>query len=189
MARKSQYSRWRRVASQGVLCLVFAATLAAAAYLSRARQPEPVVLGPVRQFDQLEYRLPEGWSITTKLQKIPQLVVATERKEHGRKIGILQDPESRHTDAAGYLESQLGAEELQRPEPFRILNGRGVLVTEDPQLRGIYAAIVLPDGYGIIISLDGEGAYGPSSRKLLRDIIESIQRVPEASKEEALDTL
>jgi hypothetical protein len=40
---------------------------------------------------------------------------------------------------------------------------------------GLYAATVLPDGLSVTVQLYGEGAYGPSSRQLVRLVADNIK--------------
>jgi hypothetical protein len=195
MAKNSQYGRWRRAAMQAVLWVVFAATLALAGYVSHRRTASlaPQLAEPVT-FGELSVRLPAGWEPKERNAPPPAALIAHERDDEGRDLRQLwitrEKQETVRRGPGFYLESSLNLPDSDaRPESFDFLGGRGVLfvwrgiprgffIDEDlieglPE-PGLYACTVLRDGLTVTVQVRGEGAFGPSSRALLRKVADSM---------------
>jgi hypothetical protein len=202
MPKNAQYGRWRRAAMQAVMWVIFGGTLALASYVSHRRTAsldvaldEPTVVGDLR------VRLPKGWdrekpdkSQTQALQ--PQALVLRERDEEGRprrELWITQERQTeRQRGPAFYLETQLNVSDA-RPESFEFLGTRGVLFSwrgiphgedmeQDPEQidrypdPGLYACAVLRDGLTVTVQVRGGGAYGPTNRRLIRQVADTMKR-------------
>jgi hypothetical protein len=189
MAKAWQYSRGRRLALQGVMCLVLGASVGVAAYVQHLRRPPQVELGPVEEHGRLRYALPVGWKGVRELTiPVTVTVVAREPRKRGRSIRVAIMPTTRRLDADSLLslalQSQLPPDQL---EPISFLGEEGVLLeanTDDPSLSGLYAAVVTDDGTGVILSIRGEGAFGPSSRKLLKQVASTMTLAPPETETE-----
>ena len=195
MSKNSQYGRWRRAAMQAVLWLVFGGTLALAAYFGHRRTASQDALGEPMTFGALSLRLPAGWERQQRPGANPLALAARERDEEGRdrrQLWVTQEAQAdRQRGPALYLETTLSLPDTEsKPEPFDFLGGRGVLfvwrgvpreLRVPPNLverlpdPGLYACTVLRDGLTVTVQVRGEGAFGPSSRRLLRRVADSMK--------------
>jgi len=202
MAKNGQYGRWRSVALQGVVWLVFAATMGVAALIDHRRTGAlDVTLGEPRTFGRLVVRLPQGWELEGE-KGPPQAVVAKDydrQRRLRRTLKITQEVQSgRGLGPESYLENVIalpGLEQIPDVEPFSFLGqDDGALVAfmigeqrgarrRRPRLpnAGLYACTVLPDGLSVTLQLTGEGSYGPSSRQLVRVVADNMKLADEAS--------
>jgi hypothetical protein len=200
MPKNSQYGRWRRAAMQAVMWVVFGGTLALASYVSHRRTAaldvaldEPTIVGDVK------VRFPKGWeregrAAAAKAQ--PLAVVLREEDEEGRprrELWLTQERQTGKKRGPGfYLESQINVQDAQ-PERFDFLGTRGVLFrwqgaahgdpeegeADEPDQSpgpGLYACAVLPDGLTVTLQVRGAGAYGPTNRRLLRQVADTMRR-------------
>lgn len=210
MARNAQYGRWRQAALTVVLWLVFGASLGLAAFVSHRKNGAlDVSLGQPVEFGRLLVRLPRDWQVYGAATPRRTLVADDQDRQgrHRRSIRITQEQQgSRRKAAEYYLESLLGEEtSLNVPfemEPFPLLGqSDGVVCTfqglpstyeslegsvdlPDP---GVYAAVVLPDGLSVTVQVRGPGAYGPTSRRLLREVADGIRLADAAADKTARD--
>jgi hypothetical protein len=195
MAKTWQYGRWRGVALQVVMWLIFGSSLGLAAYIDHRRSGAlDVALAEPRTFGRLSVRLPKDWSVETRAGP-PQALVATHgrRRNERRTLRITQEqPGAGRQGPEDYLETIINIPNIQiEPEPFPFLGqDDAVLVPLRFSLRGrvpegvdlvgmpepgLYACAVLPDGLAVTVQVVGEGQYGPSSRRLLRRVADSIR--------------
>jgi hypothetical protein len=194
MAKNSQYGRWRRAVMQAVLWLVLGSTLALAGYVTHRRTtPLDVELAEPVTFGELSARLPRCWDRETATAgDSVSALVAQEPYEGDRQanrlrtVWITQDRPARKRTPAYYLETMFlssPSESDARIEPFSFLGGPGVLIAwrGRPQ-DGLYACTVLADGLTVTVQVRGDGAFGPSSRRLLRQVADAMKRVEATSK-------
>jgi hypothetical protein len=196
MAKNWQYGRWRIVALQGVMWLVFAASLGVAALIDHRRTAAlDVTLGEPRTFGRLVVRLPKGWALEGEAGP-PRAVVAKDYDRQGRlrrTLRITQEVQTgRGLGPESYLESIIqlpGIEQIPDVEPFPFLGqDDGALVAfmladsgESRRRRtrlanaGLFACTVLPDGLSVTLQLYGQGAYGPTSRGLVRLVADNMK--------------
>ena len=197
MAKTWQYGRWRDVALQVVMWLIFGSSLGLAAYIDHRRSGAlDVALAEPRTFGRLSVRLPKGWSVETTPSR-PQELVATHggrRRNERRVLRITQEQQgAQQQGPEAYLESNIPIPEGYPVEfePFPFLGqDDAVLMPLRFSLRrpipegieligvprpGLYASAVLPDGLAVTVQVVGEGQYGPSSRRLLRRVADSIR--------------
>src|SRR5687768_7614071 len=109
MARNWQYPRWRRVAMQGVMCLVLAGSVGLAAYVGHQRRPPVVTLGPAEVHGRLSFGVPVGWDVQEKILDARHSFIARD-KQAGRLLRIDQMPAGLRADPNSLL-----AEELRQP--------------------------------------------------------------------------
>ena len=198
MAKTWQYGRWRGVALQIVMWLIFGSSLGLAAYIDHRRSGSlgSVDLLEPRTFGRLSVRLPKGWAIEGEAGP-PQALVAKHFDRQGRERRTLritqeqQGPQRKGPEY--YLESIISPrfDIPVEPEPFPFLGqddavqmplrfslrGRvpeGVDLVGVPE-PGLYACAVMPDGLTVTVQVVGEGQYGPSSRRLLRTVADNIK--------------
>jgi len=158
-------------------------------------------MGPVTEHGILRYALPVGWQVTTERGAGVSNVTAEEPRQRGRTLEVIVVPRSPRRSNAPGLISALLRNQIEG-EPIDFLGEEGVLVEarlllpspddgEDgqtaarialsaAQVSGLYAAVVLRDGTGVAVSLRGESAFGPSSRKLIKEVVGAMQLVPNA---------
>jgi hypothetical protein len=196
MAKNSQYGRWQRVILQAVLWLVFGGTLALAAYVSHRRTARyEAELGEPVTFGALSVRLPKGWEGEEQSARgLKALIAAEYDEEHRpmRHLWVTQEKQALIKRGPGfYLENLLNLPSTDaKPDLFNFLGSRGVLLVwrgvpqdsdVDPDMverrppPGLYACTVLRDGLTVTLQLRGEGAVGPSGRRLLRTVADSIK--------------
>lgn len=198
MARNVQYGRWRKAALTAVLWLVFGASLALAAFISHRRNAAlGLALGEPQEFGRLIVRLPKNWQV--RREKDPRrAIVAEDYDRQGRfrrAVRITQEQQGpRRKGPEFYLESVLGEKtSLNIPyefEPFTFLGQsdgvvcafqglpsvyRGLDEAVELPDPGVYAANVLPDGLSVTVQVTGPGAFGPTSRQLLREVADGIK--------------
>jgi hypothetical protein len=203
MAKNSQYGRWQRVIMQAVLWVVFGGTLALAAFVSRKRTTslETPLAEPVT-FGALSLRLPEGWEREEKATVHVKGLIAQEYDEERRplrQLWVTQETQAVvKRGPSFYLENVLNLPDSDaKPEPFSFLGSRGVLIVwrgvpRDPSVDpdmverrpplGLYACSVLPDGLTVTLQVRGEGAFGPSSRQLIRRVADSMKVADSATR-------
>jgi hypothetical protein len=197
MAKNLQYGRLRAVALQVVMWLIFGASLGLAAYIDHRRSGSlDVELAEPRAVGRLVVRLPNGWELKEEGGP-PQALVAEELDRQGRLRRTLKITQEQQTGRVRgpeyYLESvvnPLGIEEIApEVEPFRFLGqddavlmamkigNTRALRRQMPAIpeAGVYACAVLPDGLTVTVQVMGDGAFGPSSRQLLRLVADSIK--------------
>jgi hypothetical protein len=58
---------------------------------------------------------------------------------------------------------------------FKINTRAARLMGVDLPDSGLYAGAVLPDGFTVTVQVSGDGAFGPSSRGLLRRVADTIR--------------
>ena len=114
---------------------------------------------------------------------------------------IVESKSPRPTEASGLISALLRSQ--LEGEPLDFLGQEGVLVearlmlpapdegddgqtamripSSAAQFSGLYAAVVLRDGTGVVVSLRGEGAIGPSSRKLIKQVVGGMQLLPSSA--------
>jgi hypothetical protein len=184
------------------MCLLLGLSVGAAAWMGQKRRQPGVVLGEVTQHGVLRYALPVGWEVDTK--GLPTELLAEELRPHGRLLRVLVERKhGRSTGAEGLIARRSGGP--QPGEPITMLGEEGLLVEaafrtrppgggkapggdeEEDQdsiaqfgtvMQGLVAAVVLDDGLGVTVSLEGEAAAGPTNRKLIMQVIATMQRVP-----------
>ena len=195
MAKTWQYGRLRVVALQVVMWSVLGASLGLAAYIDHRRSSQfNVTLGEPRAVGRLSLRLPKGWEIEGPAGT-PLAIAAKEFDPQGRqrlKITVTQEQQSgRRRGPQYYLEElvNLPDDEDFAPsiEPFGFLGqddaalasfkinsklARKILNLPD---AGLYACAVMPDGFTVTVQVSGDGAFGPSSRGLLRRVADTIK--------------
>jgi len=196
MPKNVQYGRLRRIALQVVLWVIFGSTLALAGYISHRRTaPLRAELGEPVAFGSLVLRPPKDWKLKKRTKSQPMALIARERDEDGRQRRELRVTQERQVQVkkgpAFYLETTLKLPDA-RPEPFEMLGARGALIEwrgfphnlpveledmledkfPDP---GLYACAVLRDGTTVTLQLRGQGAYGPTSFRLLRKVADSMK--------------
>ena len=197
MAKSWQYGRWRGVALQVVMWLIFGASLGLAAYIDHRRSGTlDVALLEPRTFGRISVRLPKGWDIEGEAGP-PQALAATHdgrRRNERRTVRITQEQQTpRRWGPEYYLDVLINPQGVfpTEAEPFPFLGqDDAVLVPLRFSLRGrvpdgvdlpgvpkpgLYACAVLPDGLTVTVQVVGEGAYGPSSRKLLRTVADNVR--------------
>ena len=197
MPKNAQYGRWRRVAMQVVLWVIFGGTLALAGYVSHRRAGSlnsdlaaPVTVG------RLKVRLPSGWErIKPPDSDTRQALVVQEHDEEGRQRRELWITQERQAQVKKgptyYLETEFKLRSA-RPEPFEFLGSRGTLITfrgipqeffgmelDDEIMQkfpdpGLYACTVLKDGLTVTVQVRGMGAYGPSNLRLIRRVADAM---------------
>ena len=197
MAKTWQYGRLRVVALQVVTWLVLAASLGLAAYIDHRRSGHfDVALGEPRTVGRLTVRVPKGWEVEEPAGT-PQAIVAKDYDPQGRvrrTLKITQEQQTgRRRGAQYYLEElvNLPDDEFFAPtiEAFPFLGQDDAVLAAfklpgqfrqfDPAFRlpdaGVYACAVLSDGYTVTVQVSGNGAFGPSSRALLRRVADAIK--------------
>jgi hypothetical protein len=194
MARNVQYGRWQKVGLNVAVWSVFAATLGMAYYLGRHRGAgADVTFGQPERFDALTVRLIANAHHHTEPGP-PRALVSEVYDDEGRlRRTVWVTCEQQGSRARGpdyYLESLLKVD--VDSEPFDLLGRRGVIFAwrgipehywfePDPEKlkslpkEGLYACAVLPDGLTVTVQVRGDGAYGPSSRQLLRAVADRIE--------------
>ena len=195
MAKTWQYGRWRGVALQAVMWLIFGSSLGLAAYIDHRRSGDlRIQLAEPQAVGRLIVRLPRGWEVEQESGP-PQAIVAEDFDPQGRRRRTLkitlEQQTGRKRGAQVYLESLLNFPDHPQvapaPEPFDFLGQSGVLmpqrfpaealeqITRDPADAGLYACVVLPDGYTVTLQLIGDRTYGPSGRALLGRVADGMR--------------
>lgn len=181
--------------------LTFGASLGLAAYIDHRRSGGlEVRLGKPIIDGRLMIRIPIEWEVdlAETVGGPPRMLVLKDDR-HGRlrrTVRITQEQQvGRAKSAEYYLAEMMNARRLTglEAQPFSMLGqDDGVLVPfkidysqlpysipetatlglPDP---GLYACVVLPDNFAVTLQVVGEGAYGPSSWKLLRTLADSIR--------------
>ena len=169
---------------QVTLCFVLLCTLGVAALVSHQRSKSlNVELGPPHQWGRLSMRLPLGWTVQDGHGFRWYETDCEEPKRSGRSLIIHQNI-GVTLRADIYLRSQLRTQ-ARSIEPFDFLGEHGYLVItanqRDPSnpsqvFPGALYACVVARELGVIVTLEGEGVDGPSGRKLLRQVTDSLQR-------------
>ena len=206
MAKNWQYGRLRVIALQGVTWLVFGASLGLAAYIDHRRSAHfGVTLGEQRTVGRVTVRLPKGWEVEGP-GGTPLAISAKDFDPQGRErltIKVTQEQQTgRKRGPQYYLEElvNLPDDEYLGPaiEPFRFLGQDDAVVALfrlpvstralrklSPEFNfpdpGLYACAVLPDGFTVTVQVSGDGAFGPSSRALLRRVADTIRLTDAAS--------
>ena len=197
MAKSWQYGRWRPVALQVVMWLIFASSLGLAAYIDHSRTAShDIVPGESRAFGRLTLRVPAGWDAREELTTPPSLVMENFDDQGRRRwtVAVTQEQQAsaRRKGPQYYLEDllDLPASASDQVEHFSMLGRpdaaliawRGMpeimQYLENPQgiaEPGVYACVVLPDGLSVTVQVRGDGAYGPTARRLLRKMAENIR--------------
>lgn len=201
MAKNWQYGRLRTVALQVVMWLTFGASLGLAAYIDHRRSGAlDVRLGEAIIDGRLAIRIPIDWEIDLRetIAGPPRTLVLKDFDGQGlrRTVRITQEQQvGRARSAEYYLAEMMNARRLRglEPQPFSMLGQNdGVLVPfkvdysrlpdSIPETAkfglpepGLYACVVLPDNFTVTLQVVGDGAYGPSSWKLLRTLADSIR--------------
>jgi hypothetical protein len=186
----------RVVVLQGVMWVILGASLGLAAFIDhRMTAALDVTVGEPRRFGPLVVRLPKGWELEGEAGP-PQAVIAKDYDRQGRlrrTLKVTQEVQTgRVLGPESYLENTVQLPEIEQipdVEPFGFLGqDEGALVAfmigdgrrghrGRPRLpdAGLYAATVLPDGLSVTVQLYGEGAYGPSSRALVRLVADNLK--------------
>jgi hypothetical protein len=202
MAKNWQHGRLRVVVLQVVMWVILGASLGLAAFIDHRKTAAlDVTLGEPRRFGALVVRLPKGWELEGETGP-PQAVVAKDYDRQGRlrrTLKVTQEVQTgRVLGPESYLENTVQLPEIEQipdVEPFGFLGqDEGALVAfmlgdsrrgrrSRPRLpdAGLYAATVLPDGLSVTVQLYGEGAYGPTSRHLVRLVADNLKLADGAS--------
>lgn len=203
MAKSWQYGRWRVMVLQLAMWVIFASSLGLAAYIDHRRSAALNVRpGETVQFGRLAVRVPAGWDSHEEAGPPLSLTMEdfdNEGPNRGRRqitIKVTQEQQSgpRKKGPAYYLETMLTLpSQLEVDvESYSMLGqSDGALVTwrglheyipnVDPSMAegfaepGVYACVLLPDGLTVTVQVRGEGAYGPTARRLLRKMADSIR--------------
>jgi hypothetical protein len=192
MANKWQYPRWRRATMQATMWVVFAATLAAAALVSKQRRGGGhVPLGEERN----GVRLPVGWQAQGRDPSDPSViarVIEPGVDGYGRSITVRVLQTRRPESALTFLHNRglpidlvpPGADATDAHEPPRrihIAGTQGYLTggpVPDPELglprRMYYATAVLPQRVVVLVTLDGLGPVQPDDLDMLERIASSV---------------
>jgi hypothetical protein len=197
MAKSWQYGRLRVVGLQVVTWLVFGASLGLAAWIDHRRSSQfDVGLGEQRTVGRLNLRLPKGWEVE-RPAGTPLAISAKDFDRQGRvrlTITVTQEQQTgRRRGPQYYLEElvNLPDDEYLAPaiEPMRFLGQDDAVLASfklntralrrlSPEFdlpdAGLYACAVLPDGFTVTVQVSGDGAFGPSSRALLRRVADTI---------------
>lgn len=189
MPRNWQYPRWRRAALQVALLVVLAAMTGAAAYVSHRRSVAlRAELGPPVRVGRLLVPVPEGWLVNVEANRIemadPAPLPGQGSSDQPRRIlTVIQAHQPDRALGPGQsLQRYLGLGNLSM-EPFPFLGRRGVLAEApryrgelDPRLPapGLYALSVQPDGLAVVLALHGDGAFGPTARRFLRQFADAL---------------
>ena len=188
------------------MCLLLGMSVGAAAWIGQKRRPPAVRLGPATEYGLLRFALPEGWEVETK--GLPSELLVEEPRPHRRTLRVtVERPHGRRTDADALIEVRSRGPEAGEPITFLGREGVLVEATfrkqrapgtgrapknDDEEMeqdldlaealgaiqRGLCAAVVLDDRLGVIVSLEGDAASGPTNRKLLEQFLATMQRVP-----------
>jgi hypothetical protein len=198
MAKSWQYGRWRPVALQVVMWLIFASSLGLAAYIDHRRTGTfDITPGEPVTFGRLVVRVPKGWESQEEAGSPHTLVMEDfdnpDRKRWTIQVTEEQQPPGRRRGAAHYLETVLAlpSQLSVHTEPYRMLgDNEGALIVwrglrdyiplanddvEGFPASGVYACAVLPDGLTVTVRVTGPGAYGPSARIALRKAADNIR--------------
>ena len=195
MSKSGQYTRVRRIVMQGVMLCVLGGTVALAALVSRRQAGElEVRLTKAVEVGHLRVWLPEDWEIEGPTEAEPGRfeVSASEGgpESSRRTITVLQ------FTASGKAEKVM--EKLAPPSPMRrkhsferfdFLGQRGVrdeAVTEivppdggEPRRYGrTYALAVMPQGWAVLVKVEGEMAFGPATRRVLEQVARKLELLP-----------
>jgi hypothetical protein len=184
------------------MCLLLGLSVGAAGWITQKRRPPAVITGEPRQYGMLRVAFPAGWGVTTR-KGLPFTVYAEEPTSHGRVLRVTVEHRrgNRRTDADGLIARR--SRGPQPGEPVTFLGEEGLLAEVrfqrepapgggggdddsdfDPAelfgrvSQGLLAGVVLEDGTGVLVSLEGESAVGPSNRKLIKRVLATMQRVP-----------
>ena len=201
MAKSWQYGRWRSVVLQVVMCGVFGASLGLAAFIDHRRSGSlDVQLGTPVTDGRLSVRLPVGWDVLIKQKgeaagPSPRALTVIDFDRQGRerrRLTVTQEEQAgRSRGAEYYLENLMSSRYLLplEPQPFSMLGEEGVLIPFKVDIRryvgrgapadlpepGLYACVVMPDGLAVTVQVRGDGAYGPSSHRLLRQVADTLR--------------
>jgi hypothetical protein len=236
MPKNSQYGRWRRLAMQAVMWVVFGGTLALAGFVSHRKTASlEVELAEPTTFGRLKVRLPKGWDRDRKAEKEfrsgpkpaspslspsqpesesrPLPLIVQERDEEGRLRRELWITQERQAEVkrgpAFYLETVFLTNVPTRAfdmktEPFNFLGSRGILIPWqglpkgllmeiDEELAerfppgGLYACTVLRDGLTVTVQVRGDGAVGPTNRRLIRLVADNLRLSDEAADDSDIE--
>jgi hypothetical protein len=198
MAKSWQYGRLRVVALQAVTWLVFGGSLALAAWIDHRRSSQfDVPLGEPRTVGRLSLRLPKGWEVEGP-SGTPLEIRAKDYDPQGRvrlTLTVTQEQQTgRKRGPQYYLEElvNLPDDEYLAPaiEPIRFLGQDDAVLAAfrfnarafkrlSPEINlpdpGLYACAVTPEGFTVTVQVSGDGAFGPSSRMLLRRVADTIR--------------
>jgi hypothetical protein len=196
MPKSWQHGRLRVVVLQVAMWVILGASLGLAAFIDHRKTAGlDVTLGEPSRFGPLVVRLPKGWELEREAGP-PKAVVAKDYDRQGRLRRTLKITQERQNGRVlgpeSYLENTVNLPEIEQipdVEPFAFLGqDEGALVAfiigdtrrgrrARPRLpqAGLYAATVLPDGLSVTVQLYGEGAYGPSSRHLVRLVADNLK--------------
>ena len=164
-----------------------------------------VRLGQPVPAGRLIVRLPLGWEVLAQrqgeaepatTQAALQVLTAVDFDRQGRerrRLTITQEQQSgRPMGAEYYLDQLMTSRHVLplEPQPFSMLGqDDGVLIpfkvnlkrylrrarVEDLPDPGLYACVVTPDGLAVTVQVTGDGAYGPSSHRLLRLVTDNMR--------------
>lgn len=204
MARSWQYGRVRVVALQAVTWLVLGGSMALAAWIDHRRSSQfDVGLGEPRTVGRLTLRLPKGWEVEgpagtplairakdfDRQGRVRLTLTVTQEQQTGRKRGpqyyleeLVNLPDDEYLAPAVESIRFLGQDEAVlasfkfNAKPFKRLSPE--IDLPDP---GLYACAVMPDGFTVTVQVSGDGAFGPSSRTLLRRVADTIALADSAS--------
>ena len=196
MPKSGQYTRVRRIVMQGVMLCVLGGTVALAALVSRGRTGEfEVRLTRSVEVGRLRVWLPEDWEVEgpAELEQGRLDVSASEPGSDSsrRTITVSQFPTGLKLDKL--LEKLVPPSATRRGkryfERFDFLGQRGLrdqavmeIVPPDggePRRYGrAYALTVLPQGWAVLVKVEGEMAFGPATRRVLEQVARKLELLP-----------
>lgn len=199
MAKSGQYTRVRRLVMQGVMVCILGGTVALAALVSRRQSAEvEVQLTQPIEVGRLRVWLPEDWEVAGPKQLEGGgggvVVTATEpgREPARRTITVLHyQPTS--TSLRAQMEKwsppMPPAQRRKRFETIEFLGTQGMMnevVTQvvppdggEPRRLGTtYAVAMMPDGWAVLVQVEGEMAFGPSTRRVLEQVAQKLELLP-----------
>jgi len=198
MAKTWQYSRWRRVVMQVTLGVILAATVGLAALVTRQRSREARIelsATPTR-VGVLEARFPKGWETHHEFfrRTSRHTVEATDPDPtNQRRLAVVQESLESGTTPAQFVARYARLKPDDEFERFDFLGqrGEGVEVFGGRQdetgaiypVTQLFAATILPPAgkgeraTGVMIKFEANGVLGPSARRLMREIADSIRFV------------
>lgn len=193
-----QYTRWRRVAMQVAVWVVFAGVMGLAALVDRYRTPVIRLARPAR-LGEAVLLLPVDWDVTTpptlrgSAIEVRERTNGSESNAPGRVLSIALvhagsvPPEDLLSELEQHRLGQVGPitgfQFGKYPGAEAIVRITAIDEQTGDQLRGyeINACTVLPKGQGILLRLTGPLDPTPRDERLVQQVADSLRIAPEGA--------
>ncbi len=171
---------------QALLGLLLLCTVGIAALITHQRSKALAApLGQTHSAGPLIMKMPIGWTVID-IRHLGWLeTIAREPPRNGQeRIITVMQRRGVNLDTRQYLAGFIGGP-MRAVEELNFLGETGYLVTVGGRVRVgtgqeippvLLAGAVLKNDLALIVKLEGEGVEGPSSRRLMRQFIASLQR-------------